>query len=137
MMSSSETKEERFQRLFGCEKDENGKEAWKKELQKNEALLKIYKGSHTLAAAGKASSLKSLLDSGTDIDEQDSEGNTFLHLAVMNKQRNMCEKLIQWGCKLDVRNAKGYYPLDGLSPEDQECLRKLAPAETDLCPTCW
>ena len=138
MQSSSENREERYQRLFGFEKDENGKEAWKKEMQKNEALLKIYKGSHNLAASGKASSLKSLIDSGTDINEQDAQGDTFLHLAVRNKQKNLYEKLIQWGCKLEIKNSKGEFPLDGITdPKEQDSLRKLAPADTELCPTCW
>ena len=92
-----ETREARYKGLFGFVKDENGKELWKKEMQKNDALLQIYKGSHVLASSGKASSLKSLLDCGTDINEQDENGDTFLHLAIRNKQKNLYEKLIQWG----------------------------------------
>ena len=50
-----ETREARYKGLFGFVKDENGKELWKKEMQKNDALLQIYKGSHILASSGKAS----------------------------------------------------------------------------------
>ena len=92
----TETREARYQRIYGFKTDENGKEIWKKEMQKNNALLQIYKGSHILASSGKASSLKSLLDCGTDINEQDENGDTFLHLAIRNKQRNLYEKLVQW-----------------------------------------
>ena len=134
----TETREARYQRLFGFEKDENGKEIWKKELQKNDALLQIYKGSHILASSGKASSLKSLLDCGTDINEQDENGDTFLHLSMRNKQKNLYEKLIQWGCKLDVKNSRGEYALDSITdPVEQENLRKLSPDNTDICPSCW
>jgi len=56
------------------------------------------------------------LDHGIDIDHQDPNGNTFLHLAVLNPPTNwyisIAEFLVHRGADRSLKNKKGYTALD-------------------------
>jgi Ankyrin repeats (many copies) len=131
-----ETKEERFKRLFGCSTEKSpenprGDEFWKVKMKHHDLMLSTpkIKSTHELARQGKTSSLKGLIAAGTDIDELDESGNTFLHIACSMKRRPMYEQLVQMGASLSIKNAEGQYALDFLDAEEAEKLRSMAPRE--------
>jgi ankyrin repeat protein len=102
---------------------------WKVMMKQNETLLKHYQGAHNLAVEGKTKCLESLIESGTDINEYDESGNTFLHLACAANKRICYETLVQKGASLSIKNAEGQYALDFLDAAEAEKLRSMAPRE--------
>lgn len=74
-----------------------------------EKVLKQDGGSSSLHDAvvnGDINSVKKYQASGANISEKDKNGNTLLHLAVMNNQADAAEYLLDF-CDVDERNAAG------------------------------
>jgi len=53
-----------------------------------------------------------LLKNGVDVDAQDDEGNTALHVAVRDNHVDCMEALFIGGCNSDIRNNAGQTPLE-------------------------
>lgn len=66
---------------------------------------------HSTAKKGEASKLKVLIDCGCDVNEQDDEGNTALHYAVMNEHVDCVEALLQLGAIPNIFNDDDEPPL--------------------------
>lgn len=65
------------------------------------------------AAAGDEEKLKGFLsDKSLKTDEVDKDGNTALHLAVMNNKYPTAKLLLEKGFSLDIKNKDGKTPLD-------------------------
>ena len=69
-----------------------------------------------MSKTGKISSISALVKVGVDINAQDKDGNTPLHMIAMNKYRlDMCQKLVlskvlECGAVLNIRNNRGLTP---------------------------
>ncbi|KAF4823545.1 Vegetative incompatibility protein HET-E-1 [Colletotrichum tropicale] len=55
---------------------------------------------------------KWLIAAGVDVDTQDDRGNSCLHLAVVERKRNLVSALIDGGANQELRNNKGMTPKD-------------------------
>jgi ankyrin repeat protein len=66
---------------------------------------------HIAAEAGHESIVDMLLNSGSFIDELDSEENTPLHRATMNEKLGVVRKLLKYGADPNVTNAAGRTPV--------------------------
>lgn len=60
---------------------------------------------------GGIDTVKFFVESGHNIDEKDKDGNTLLHLAVLNSKCNRAQSLILLGADIDAKNDKGDTPL--------------------------
>ncbi len=63
-----------------------------------------------------------LLENGADLEAQDSEGNTVLHLAAWRGQASIVRYMLSWGADVNKTDKKGYRPV---SLAQQEELRRL------------
>lgn len=61
---------------------------------------------HTAANAGQEHAVNLLLQRGNPIDAQYSKGNTPLQVAIINKDANTCQLLLQWGANTIFLNAR-------------------------------
>ena len=53
-----------------------------------------------------------LLDSGAEVDAQNNEGETALHLAVLRKSVDVAELLLQSCSNIEVRSKDGQTPVN-------------------------
>jgi ankyrin repeat protein/acetyl esterase/lipase len=65
---------------------------------------------HIAARFGALAKVKSLIEKGTGIDEEDISGQTALHYAVENGHKNVVELLIANGADVNVKNKDGNAP---------------------------
>ncbi len=56
--------------------------------------------------------LKDLIDSGLNINEQDEEGNTYLHHYIKKGDSVMAKLLCEAGADIDLKNMYGKSPID-------------------------
>lgn len=56
--------------------------------------------------------LKDLIDSGLNVNEQDSEGNTYLHHYISKGDSVMVDLLCQAGADASIKNIYGKAPVD-------------------------
>ncbi len=52
-----------------------------------------------------------LIKNGAEVNDQDSEGNSLLHLALDYDRIEMVKLLIEHGAKINVKNSEGQRPL--------------------------
>lgn len=73
------------------------------------------------AGAGNLDTVKRLVTRGVAINAQDSEGRTALHHAAKANDAKvrdeMMHYLIKNGASLDIKDTRGFTPLDGLDPQ--------------------
>lgn len=55
-------------------------------------------------AAGDYELVKELIKAGANINFQNEEGDTLLHIAVLNRNRKMLNLLIEVGIDLNIKN---------------------------------
>ena len=60
----------------------------------------------------RLSELKDLIDSGLNINEQDEEGNTYLHYCIKSGNSEMVKILCQSGANIELKNIYGKSPVD-------------------------
>jgi len=56
---------------------------------------------------GKFAAIKSLVESGVDLNDVDAGGDTALHVAIADGQYNTAVLLLNRGCSLEIRNRDG------------------------------
>ncbi len=56
--------------------------------------------------------LKDLIKSGLNINEQDSEGNTYLHHYIKSRNPEMVKILCMAGANVNIKNVYGKSPID-------------------------
>ena len=61
--------------------------------------------------AGDLAKVKSLLESGADVNSKDEEGRTLLHLACLNGYKDVVELLLAKQAKVNLQDRKGRTPL--------------------------
>ncbi|MCO5565167.1 hypothetical protein L7F22_018840 [Adiantum nelumboides] len=76
---------------------------------------------------GDLAILEDLIKYGTDINVQNSDGATALHVAVANGNSEVASFLIDQGANLEIRDARGLRPSDLAEQDKQEDLLKLFP----------
>ena len=67
---------------------------------------------HDAAKSGDASSIKKLIEEGTNIDSQDKYGRTALHRATSLNQIDSVKLLFKNGADINASNMKGETPFD-------------------------
>lgn len=76
-----------------------------------------------MASASKVDSTKerveALIKLGADVNTQDTNGQTPLHIAVENKALEVIALLIRHGARLDMKDNQGKEPLEGLAYKDR------------------
>jgi len=65
----------------------------------------------TSVSAGNGVDVKKLLEDGESPDQQDDDGNTGLHLAIIGHHYNIAVRLLNSGCRLDLTNNQDLTPL--------------------------
>ncbi|MET0066170.1 MAG: ankyrin repeat domain-containing protein [Candidatus Thiodiazotropha sp.] len=82
-------------------------------LVKSGAQLDPDKALHITAGLGSADRdvIDFLLKRGASLDSLDEDGNTPLHIAILNDQRVVAKYLINRGARLDISNKAGLTPL--------------------------
>ncbi|XP_061959825.1 ankyrin repeat domain-containing protein EMB506, chloroplastic [Populus nigra] len=66
---------------------------------------------HTLALSGQIKFMDKLLDDGLDIDDQDNDGLTALHKAIIGKKEAVISHLLRKGASPHIRDRDGASPL--------------------------
>ncbi len=78
-------------------------------------LAPIFRGGlsalHYASRQGEIEAVKALLDAHADINQQDSDGNTALVLAILNAHYDLAELLIDRGADVNLGNQDGRAPL--------------------------
>lgn len=82
-----------------------------------------------------AGNIRFFLKLGANVNKQDSNGNTPLHLAVALRKRQIVQTLVEAGADLSVANVHGLTPWNlalASKPRDVEIIRMLVrPADSD------
>lgn len=90
----------------------------------------------TIQSSSDAGIVKSLIDSGADVNATSSEGSTALHLAVQKHHTSTIEELLEAGALVDMENTYGYTPLDIAIEQrhefDFEILKRMLSSVPDL-----
>ena len=60
---------------------------------------------------GDTEKVREIISSGAEVNEQDDEGETPLHIAVVESHLQTAQDLVAAGAKVDVRDYNGYTPL--------------------------
>jgi len=88
---------------------------------------------HYAAASGNVFLIARVISEGANLNGQDAQGNTALHVAVsLYGKDNAIELLVAKGARLDVRNQAGKTPLDlarERNPRASQIFEKLGVAE--------
>jgi ankyrin repeat protein len=69
--------------------------------------VQLYTPLHAAAASGSVNVVQILLESGAEVDAQNSYGNTPLHIACLNGHSNMCSELTYYGADINALNYRG------------------------------
>jgi uncharacterized protein len=105
-------------------------------LVKSGARLEPDKALHITASLGSADRdvIDFLLKRGASLDSQDEDGNTPLHIAILNDQRVVVKYLINRGARLDISNKASLTPLALAiaqhKPNIERLLRQFGAQET-------
>ncbi len=65
----------------------------------------------TAATKGTPATVKFFLSAGVDINTQDALGNTLVHIAFKNQNRELLRILMEFGPSFDIKNSFGELPL--------------------------
>lgn len=102
-------------------------------------LIPRSNASHDLCEAvlsGDLSKVKSLIESGIDINAPDAQGSTALHIASSNGKVDITQLLIDSGAQINITNRFGYTPLQDAIRNNQtevaELLRKNGAVVADI-----
>ena len=80
---------------------------------------------HVAAAKGYIKVMNLLIQSGSEMNQQDFDGWTPLHAAAHWAQREACELLAESYVNMDIKNCVGQTPFDVADPDVLRLLEEL------------
>ena len=87
---------------------------------------------HVAAAKGYIKVMNLLIQSGSEMNQQDFDGWTPLHAAAHWAQREACELLAESYVNMDIKNCVGQTPFDVADPDVLRLLEELKKKQNTL-----
>ncbi|UKZ48382.1 hypothetical protein TrVGV298_002605 [Trichoderma virens] len=79
-----------------------------------------------LVQEGNREAIKSLVHAKYNIDEQNGEGHTPLHAAILSRQLEITKDLLSYGARIDLRDSGNMTPLRlAMREKDERFIREL------------